>query len=112
MKKNIFFQLGIFVSLLIPITSIFGQIVPKFGSVQLTYPIDNSVFQQNTSGSANISFAGQILKGTYYTPSQLNNFAIQIQQYDYATGAWTSNAINVSRRHGGDIDGIGLCFGR
>ena len=44
MKKNIFFQLGIFVSLLIPITSIFGQIVPKFGSVQLTYPIDNSVF--------------------------------------------------------------------
>ncbi len=91
MKKYIFFQLGILVSLLIPITSVLGQIVPKFGSVQLTYPINNSVFQQNTSGNANISFAGQILKGTYYMPSQLNNFAIKIQQYDYATGAWTLN---------------------
>jgi NPCBM/NEW2 domain/Secretion system C-terminal sorting domain/Carbohydrate esterase, sialic acid-specific acetylesterase len=91
MKKYIFFQIGILVSLLIPISQIYGQIVPKFGSVQLTYPINNSVFQQNASGSANISFAGQILKGTYYTPSQLNNFAIQIQQYDYATGSWTNS---------------------
>lgn len=91
MKKYIFFQIGILVSLLIPITSVFGQIVPKFGSVQLTYPIDNSVFQQNASGNANISFAGQILKGTYYTSSQLNNFAIKIQQYDYNSGSWTTN---------------------
>ncbi len=61
MKKYIFFQIGIFVSLLIPITSIFGQIVPKFGSIQLTYPIDNSVFQQNSSGNFdNIVFRGQI----------------------------------------------------
>jgi hypothetical protein len=67
MKKNIFFQIGIIMSLLIPYYNCLGQVIPKFGSIQLTYPLENSVLQQDANGYASVSFAGQVLKGTYYT---------------------------------------------
>lgn len=91
MKKYRFFQTGIFMSLLMLCHISFGQFMPQFGSLQLTYPLNNSVFQQDNNNHAKVSFAGQILKGTYYTNTQLNSLVIKIEQYDYTTGAWNNN---------------------
>lgn len=94
MKKNIFFLIGAFLPLLIANCRAFGQIVPKFGSIQLTHPIENSVFQQSEYGNFNnVTFRGQILKGTYYTPAQLNNLAVKIQSYNYSSQTWTAGNI-------------------
>jgi hypothetical protein len=91
MKKNIFFQIGIIMSLLIPCYESLGQVIPKFGSIQLTYPLENSVLQQDANGYASVSFAGQVLRGTYYTNTQLNNLFIKIEQYNYNTNTWYNN---------------------
>jgi hypothetical protein len=67
MKKNLNFHIGIAMSLLLILSEVKGQIIPKFGSIQINYPLNNSVFQQNSNGQSGVSIAGQILQGTYYT---------------------------------------------
>jgi hypothetical protein len=82
--KNLFFQKGILVSLLFIGFQTFGQ-----NSVVLTYPLNNSVFQQSSSGNTPVSFAGQVLKGSYLSSSMLNNNAyLQLEKYNYSSKSW------------------------
>ena len=62
--KNILFRKAILLPLLFASFSLFAQ-----DPTIITYPLNNSVFQQNSNGQANISIAGQILKGGYLTES-------------------------------------------
>jgi NPCBM/NEW2 domain/Secretion system C-terminal sorting domain/Carbohydrate esterase, sialic acid-specific acetylesterase len=86
------FRLHLLFALLLSSVYSYGQITPiidQFGSIQINYPLNNSVFQQNNSGQAAITVAGQILRGTYYTNAELNSLQIKIEQYNYSTGTWS-----------------------
>ncbi len=72
--------------------NLYAQLIEPNGSVQITYPIANSVFQQNSSGNAVVTFTGQSLKGTYYDAADLGALKLKIYKYSYGTtphnGIW------------------------
>ena len=76
------FRLHLLFVLLLSFSKSFAQLTPiidQYGSIQINYPLNNSVFQQNSAGQASITIAGQVLKGTYYTNAELNSLQIKIE---------------------------------
>ena len=83
--KNPLFRKAILLPLLFACFSLFAQ-----DPTIITYPLNNSVFQQNSNGQANISIAGQILKGGYLTEITMNQrLFINVEQYDYTSKTWS-----------------------
>ena len=72
-----------------------AQLAELDGSIQITFPIDNAVFQKNSADNAAITFTGQSLKGTFYSESNIDNLYLKVYKYNYVAnmpnaGNWTS----------------------
>jgi len=71
-----------------------AQLAELDGSIQITFPIDNAVFQKNSADNAAITFTGQSLKGTFYSESNIDNLYLKVYKYNYVAnmpnaGNWT-----------------------
>lgn len=50
-----------------------AQFIDNYGSLQITWPMDNAVFQQDVNGNASVTISAQMLPNSYYGSSTINN---------------------------------------